>query len=94
MKLSELTYEYLQSVGMSTAHMHYDCGDALRQVNSAESLDRVKQELSAIYGDVNLIINPKADWFDRIKIDDEKWQADHESFCEKKAAWCNKYGCD
>lgn len=94
MKLSELTYEYLQSVGMSTAYMNYDCEDALRQVSSAETLDLVKQELSAKYGDVDLIINPKAAWFDQIKIDDEKWQADHESFCKKKAAWCAQYGCD
>lgn len=94
MKLSELTYEYLQSLGLSQAHMHTDASDSQRYLYNEYQFEAAKQELMSAYGDVNIIINPDADWFDRIKIDDAKWQADHKEFCQRKAEWCNKYGCD
>jgi len=94
MKLSELTYEYLQSIGLGRVHMHTDCSDALRVINCQLAFDDAKKQLFEKYGDVNIIIDPKADWFDRIKIDDDKWQSDYEEYCQEKAAWCNKYGCD
>jgi len=94
MKLSELTYEYLQSLGLSRAYMHTDCEDGLRSMHNEYHFNEAKRELMANYGDVNLIINPDAAWFDRIKIDDAKWQADHEAFLKEKAEFCRKYGAE
>lgn len=94
MKLSELTYAYLQSIGLSRAHIHTDCSDALREIRNERELEEAKAKLSAAYGDVNLIITPSADWFDRIKIDDAKWQADYDEYCRQKLEWCNRYGAD
>lgn len=94
MKLSELTYEYLQSIGLSRAHIHTDCSDALRLFNNQYQFESAKQDLFGRYGDVDLIITPDAEWYNRIQIDNEKWREDHEAFCTEKAAWCAKYGAD
>ena len=94
MKLSELTYAYLQSIGLSRAHIHTDCSDGLRLFENQSQFDKAKEDLLAAYGDVNLIITPEADWFDRIKIDDAKWQADYDELCRQKLEWCNRYGAD
>lgn len=94
MKLSELTYEALQSAGLSLAHMHTDNSDAMTVIADQDGLDRARMELASRYGDVEITINPDADWFDRIKIVDQKWREDHEKYCRDKAAWCTKYGSD
>lgn len=94
MKLSELTYEALQSAGLSLAHMHTDESDAMTVIASQDGLDLARQELTSRYGDVEITINPDADWFDRIKISDPKWKEDHEKYCRDKAAWCAKYCSD
>ena len=95
MKLSELTYEYLQSIGLGRVHMHTDCSDALREIHCQFAFDDAKKQLFEKYGDVNLIINPNAEfWSDTIKIDDEKWKADHKKYCDDKADWCSKHGCE
>lgn len=95
MKLSELTYEYLQSIGLGRVYMHTDCSDALRFFGSQTQFEKAKQDLFDNYGDVELIISPNAEaWFDKIKIDNAKWQRDYDEYCADKAAWCAKYGCD
>lgn len=94
MKLSELTYEYLKSVGLGRTHIHTDCSDAMRLVSGKEQFDRAKDELMARYGDVDLIVTPDAPWFDQIKIDNANWQADFDEYCRKKAIWCFNNGCD
>lgn len=94
MKLSELTYETLQSAGLSHAHMHTDESDAMTVIACQAGLDLARQELTSRYGDVEITINPDADWFNRIKIVDQKWREDHEKYCRDKAAWCNKYGAE
>lgn len=94
MKLSELTYEFLESVGLSKVSMHSDRSDALSSVSSAVVLDRVKRDLAGRYGDVTLVITPEEAWYNQIRIEDAKWQADHDEYCADKAAFCAKYGCD
>lgn len=94
MKLSELTYAYLQSIGLSRTHIPTDCSNALREIRNERELEEAKAKLSAAYGDVNIIITPDADWFDRIRIDDAKWQADYDKYCREMEAWCSKYGAD
>lgn len=94
MKLSELTYEYLQSAGVYFPHMHTDASDVLRYLPNKYQFERAKSELMAGYGDVTIVIDPDAHWFDRIRIDDAKWQADYEDFCRRKAEFCKKYGSE
>ena len=94
MKLSELTYDYLCSIGLSRAHLHTDATDALMLFDKPEQFERAKEKLMAAYGDVTIEVDPKAEWYNRLKIIDEKWQADYDKFCRDKAAWCSKYGSD
>ena len=94
MKLSELTYEFLESVGLTRVSMPTDCSDALLSVSNEATLEKAKSELSGRYGDVDIIVNTDAEWFDKIKIDDAKWQADFDRFCNRKAAWCSKNGAE
>lgn len=90
MKLSELTYDYLQSIGLGRASMHTDASDGLRGMYNEYQFEQAKKELMARYGDVNLIIDPSEIWFNQIKIDDAKWQADHEDYCRRKGEWCRQ----
>lgn len=90
MKLSELTYDYLLSVGLPKASMHTDASDGLRGMYNEYQFEQAKKELMAGYGDVELIITPGAAWFDQIKIDNAKWQADHEDYCRRKGEWCRQ----
>lgn len=90
MKLSELTYDYLKSVGLSKASIHTDNSDAMRSIPNEYQLELAKQELTERYGDVEIVINPDAAWFDQIKIDDAKWQADYADFCRRKGEWCRR----
>ncbi|MBO7071870.1 MAG: hypothetical protein J6W09_11345 [Bacteroidales bacterium] len=94
MKVSELTYDYLLSVGLPKTFMHTDRSDSLRQMANEFQLEKAKSDLIAAYGDVEISVHPDADWFDQIKIEDEKWQSDNENYRNEKAEWCNKYGCD
>lgn len=94
MKLSELTYEYLQSIGLQNAHMPTDCSDGLRLMPDECHFNDAKRELMANYGNVDLIINPEGAWYEKIVIDDAKWQADHEAFLKEKAEFCGKYGAE
>ena len=94
MKVSELTYDYLLSVGLPKTFMHTDRSDSLRQMANESQLEKAKSDLIAAYGDVEISVHPDADWFDQIRIDDAKWQSDNENYCNEKAEWCNKYGCN
>lgn len=92
LKLSELTYDILKSAGLTEASMHVDATDVMRCVYNSDQTEAAKRELTERYGDVDLIITPDADWYDRIRIDDQKWREDYEAYCKEKAAWCAKYG--
>ena len=94
MKLSELTYSYLQSVGLGRAYIHTDRTDCLRQFDCKSQFECAKADLMRLYGDVTIEVNPDAIWYDRIKIVDSNWQTDHDGFCRMKAAWCKQYGSD
>ena len=74
--------------------MHTDCTDALRFIHSQERLEKAKAELTAAYGDVEISVHPDAGWFGRIRIEDPKWKADYEDFCNRKAEWCRKHGSE
>ena len=93
-KLSELNCEFLASLGMTRAHMHTDEKDCMRCLYDDHQTEAAKAELNAKYGDVDLVITPEAEWYDRIVIDNEKWREDYEAYCKEKAAFCAKYGCD
>lgn len=94
MKLSELTFSMALKQGADHFCMHYDASDSQRQVNNQAQLDAVKRQLMEKYGDVDITVDPDAPWFDVVTINDERWQADYKAYCDKKQAWCDKYGCD
>ena len=94
MKLSELTYEYLKSVGLCRAHMHTDRTDELRVISGKMTFEIAKKCLYQKYGNVELSIDPAAPWYARIVILDERWKQDHDMYMSKKANWISRNGCD
>lgn len=95
MKLSELKFdEICRTLEDNKFCMHYDASDCLNDIISEKCLDSVRNILMEKYGDVEVSINPGANWWDEVKIEDEKWKSDHDEFNRKKQAWCDKYGCD
>ena len=76
------------------ASMHTDCSDALYLMASESQLEDAKSDLIAAYGDVEISVHPEADWFDQIKIEDEKWQADHDEYVRVKQEWCRENGSE
>lgn len=74
--------------------MHYDESDCLRDIIGEKCLDSVRDMLMEQYGDIEVSINPGAERWDEVKIEDEKWKTDHDAYDRKKQDWCDKYGCD
>lgn len=93
-RLSKLTYESIQSEGLNSFNMPVDTSDALRSVRSKEAFERAKKELMDSWGDAEMEIDKNQPWYDQVKVVDKAFIEDHEKFCERKAAWCAKYGCD
>ncbi len=94
MKLSELTWDVLQSMGLSRVSMNTDRSDAMCSIGSEASLEYAKEKLMSGYGDVLITVDPSAEWYDQIRIDDPKFQAEHQAYLEDKGRWCSRYGCD
>lgn len=88
MKLSEFHYPNRDFT------MHYDASDAQRSINSEEVFNEVKKQITDKYGDVEIKVDWSQPWFDQVMILDEKWVADHRAYCNRKQAWCDKYGCE
>jgi hypothetical protein len=75
-KLSELTFDEIMSILGEKDHfnMHYDESDAMRHIGNEASFEQAKKQLMDKFGDVMMSINPEAEWFDKVKIEDEDWK--------------------
>lgn len=95
MKISELTFEGISSkLGKNHFSMHYDASDALMDIYNSFAFERAKKNLMSKFGDVEVTIHPEAEWYDNVRIEDEKWKEASKAYIDEKAAWCAKYGCD
>ena len=95
MKISQTSFKEICSVlGRNEFNIHTEAEDHLRTVKNEEGFEQARKELMDGFGDVEISLHPDAHWFDRVQIEDEKWKTAYEAFCEAKAAWCAKYGCD
>lgn len=95
MKFSELNYDKVCSMlNKKSFCMHSDESDCMRDVRHENDFEDVRKKITDKYGDVEISVNPGTDWWDEVKIEDEKWNEDYDAFCKDKQAWCDKYGCD
>lgn len=89
-KLSAITMDDLESLGIK--FIHCDASDALIGVSESH-LQEIKSVLIKRYGDFD--VRAVSDqWGARLEYLCEKFNKDKQSFCEKKKAWCEKYGCE
>jgi len=93
MKLSQLTFQMPLKPGIDYFCMHNDASDALTSIYTPEQLEDVKASFISRYGDVDITVNTNAPWNDVIHINDDAWREEHNSYCRRKAEWCQKYGC-
>lgn len=89
-KLGDLHYDILiKDIGKSFFYMHYDSTDNLRLVNSERALEKVKSELSKVYGNITVLVNSEKG--KEVTILDTKWKEDYKKYIQDKLNWCNTY---
>ena len=60
--------------------------DSMRVINSEDSLNYYRDEITKKYGDVIVELHPEdLLWFDRVRVADPKFIKDKKEFCESKA---------
>ena len=60
--------------------------DSMRVINSEDSLNYYRDEITKKYGDVIVELHPEdLLWFDRVRVTDPKFIKDKKEFCESKA---------
>lgn len=95
MRISELNYDTIaRMLGECRFNMPEDESDALREISSEKDFSKAKKKLMDHFGDVEISIHPDAPWYDKVKIEDEKYKAAFDEYCNKKSKWCEEYGCD
>ena len=64
--------------------------DSSRIVRNKEDLEDWKRTTKNRYGNVKIVFNPKAIWYDQVKIKDEEFNKDKEMSIQAKAAFLNR----
>ena len=64
--------------------------DSSRIVRNKEDLEDWKRTTKNRYGNVKIVFNPKAIWYDQVKIKDEEFNKDKEMCIQAKAAFLDK----
>ena len=93
LKLSMVTFELLLENYPKSYGKKFSNGismpladDSMRVINSEDSLNYYRDEITKKYGDVIVELNPEnLLWFDRVKIKDDTFIQDQNKFCEAKA---------
>ena len=64
--------------------------DSSRIVRNKEDLEDWKKITRNSYGNVKIVFNPKAIWYDQVKVKDENFIKDKEMSIQAKAAFLDK----
>lgn len=89
-KLEDLHYDTLiKDIGKSSFYMHYNATDNFRLINSERALEKVKSELSKVYGNINVEVTSEKG--KEVTILDFKWNEDYKKYIQEKLEWCNTY---
>ena len=64
--------------------------DSSRIIRNKEDLEDWKRTTKNRYGNVKIVFNPKAIWYDQVKIKDEEFNKDKEMSIQAKAAFLDK----
>ena len=64
--------------------------DSSRIVRNKEDLENWKKTTKNRYGNVKIVFNPKAIWYDQVKVKDEEFNKDKEMSIQAKAAFLDR----
>ena len=64
--------------------------DSSRIVRNKEDLEDWKRTTKNRYGNVKIVFNPKAIWYDQVKIKDKEFNKDKEMSIQAKAAFLDR----
>ena len=64
--------------------------DSSRIVRNKEDLEDWKKTTKNRYGNVKIVFNPKAIWYDQVKVKDEEFNKDKEMSIQAKAAFLDR----
>jgi hypothetical protein len=92
LKLSMITFELLLENYPKSYGKKFSNGismpladDSMRVINSEDSLNYYRDEITKKYGDVIVELHPEdLRWFDRVKIKDDTFIQDQNKFCKAK----------
>ena len=94
-ELSAITYnEIVNELGRGTFNMPADDSDALRTVANTGTFEQVKKGLIERWGDMKVVVDDNQPWYDKVKLINKAFNDAQKSYVDRKAAWCERWGCD
>lgn len=95
MTINQLSFKDICNLlSVDCFHMHYDESDCVRTISNEKTYNTTREQLTSKFGNVEVSVNPGNFWCEKLKIEDKVWNKAHKAYCDGKAAWCAKYGCD
>ena len=88
--LDELTFATVRQFFPEGEIAFPNADDSSRIVRNKEDLEDWKRTTKNRYGNVKIVFNPKAIWYDQVKIKDEKFDKAKDSFVKGKQAFLDK----
>ena len=91
--LDELTFDIVKQFFPKEREISFPYpNDSSRLVSNERDLEDWKSETKNRFGNIKVFFNPKAVWYDQVKIKDEKFNKDKETSIQGKAATLRKWG--
>jgi hypothetical protein len=88
--LDELTFATIRQFFPEGEVAFPNPDDSSRIVRNKEDLEDWKRTTKNRYGNVKIVFNPKAIWYDQVKIKDEEFNKDKEMSIQAKAAFLDR----
>ena len=88
--LDELTFATVRQFFPEGEIAFPNADDSSRIVRNKEDLEDWKKITRNSYGNVKIVFNPKAIWYDQVKVKDENFIKDKEMSIQAKAAFLDR----
>ena len=88
--LDELTFDIVRQFFPKGDIAFPNTDDSSRNVSNEKDLEDWKSETKNRFGNIKVFFDPKAVWYDQVKIKDEKFNKDKETSIQGKAAFLDR----
>ena len=89
--LDKLTFDIVRQFFPKEREITFpNADDTSRLVSNEKDLEDWKSETKNRFGNIKVFFDPKAVWYDQVKIKDEKFNKDKETSIQGKAAFLDK----